>query len=94
MSSNQALHCSFDLNFINFDLTLKVPSAPADIKAISLDQHSVLVSWLPPTNANGEIVHYSVFMKTMENGRQFTQNYEVYPPNTAFSVRGLNQVRK
>ena len=70
-----------------------MPSAPADIKAISLDPHSVLVSWLPPHKLNGEIVHYSVFMKTMENGRQFTQNYEVYPPNSAFSVRGLNQVR-
>lgn len=58
-----------------------------------MDKHTILVSWLPPLDPNGKISHYSVYMKTMESGRQYTQNYEVYPPNTYFSVRGLNQVR-
>ncbi|TRY70745.1 hypothetical protein TCAL_04830 [Tigriopus californicus] len=68
-----------------------VPSSPANIKAIASDQNTVLISWIPPEYPNGDLTHYSVFMKTMESGRQFTQHFEVYPPNTMFSVRGLNQ---
>ena len=71
--------------------SLTVPGPPSDIKAISVDEHTILVSWLEPRAANGRIIMYSVFMKTMESGRQFTQKYEVYPPHNHFSVRGLNQ---
>lgn len=63
------------------------------MKAASSDQHSVLVSWLPPAEPNGELTHYTVFMRTMEGGRQFNQHFRVYPPDTHFSVRGLNQVQ-
>ena len=66
-----------------------VPSRPANVKAVSSDQHSVLVSWLPPAHRNGELSLYTVYMKTMEGGRQFTQHFEVYPPETSFLVRGL-----
>ena len=71
--------------------SLTVPGPPSDIKAISVDEHTILVSWLDPRAISGRIVMYSVFMKTMESGRQFTQKYEVYPPRNHFSVRGLNQ---
>lgn len=74
-------------------LDISVPSAPANIKATASDQNTVLISWIPPEFPNGDLTHYSVFMKTMESGRQFTQHFEVYPPNTMFSVRGLNQVK-
>nr|XP_040566824.1 Down syndrome cell adhesion molecule-like protein Dscam2 [Lepeophtheirus salmonis] len=68
-----------------------IPGSPQNIKALSLDQHSILISWLPPLTPNGRIIHHSVFMKTMEEGRQFTQNFEVYPPSTTYTIRGLNQ---
>ena len=76
---------------LSFPLYNAVPGPPSDIKAISVDEHTILVSWLDPRAANGRVVMYSVFMKTMESGRQFTQKYEVYPPHNHFSVRGLNQ---
>jgi len=46
---------------------------------------------MPPEKPNGDLSHYSVFLKTMEGGRQFTQRFEVYPPRTSFAARGLNQ---
>lgn len=33
-----------------------VPSAPRDVKAIPASDSKVIISWLPPTNQNGEIV--------------------------------------
>ena len=80
------------ITIVNLLFPCTVPTSPADIKAIAIDQNTVLISWMPPRRPNGEITHYSVYMKTMESGRQFTQHFEVYPPNTQFSVRGLNQV--
>ncbi len=68
-----------------------MPGPPADVKAVPVDQHSVLVSWLVPANPNGQLTQFAVYMKTMEQGRQFTQHFEVYPPETFFLVRGLNQ---
>ena len=67
-----------------------MPDAPSNVKAVSSDRHSVLVSWLPPIKPNGQLTHYSVFMKTMESGRQFTQHYETPSTDQAFLVRGLN----
>jgi len=32
-----------------------VPGPPSNIKAISLDQNSVLVSWMEPVNPNGQV---------------------------------------
>ncbi len=64
-----------------------------DVKAMSADGHSVLVSWLPPSSPNGRLTRYSVYMRTMEGGRQFTQHFEVAPDQTNFAVRGLNQVK-
>ncbi len=71
-----------------------VPGPPASVKAVSLDQGSVLVSWLEPSHPNGHITSYRVHMKTMENGRQYIQHYDLFQPEeTYYSIRGLNQVR-
>lgn len=45
-----------------------VPEAPANIKASALTGESILVSWLPPTQRNGQITHYNVYSK--EAGRK------------------------
>ena len=72
-----------------------VPGRPTDIKAVSSDQHTVLVSWLLPARLHhGALTLFTVHMRTMEMGRQFEQQFDVYPPETHFSVRGLNQVIK
>ena len=56
-----------------------VPGAPVSVKAVSLGPQSVVVSWLDPLNINGQLQHSTVYMKTMENGRQSTQSFKVYP---------------
>lgn len=45
-----------------------VPEAPASIKASALTAESILISWLPPTQRNGMITHYTVYSK--EAGRK------------------------
>ena len=45
-----------------------VPDAPANIKASALTAESILISWLPPTQRNGLIIHYTVYSK--EGGRK------------------------
>lgn len=45
-----------------------VPDAPASIKASALTAESILISWLPPTQRNGLITHYTVYSK--EAGRK------------------------
>lgn len=45
-----------------------VPDSPANIKASALTADSILVSWLPPSQMNGMITHYTVYSK--ETGRK------------------------
>lgn len=40
-----------------------VPDAPSNIKALALTAESILISWLPPTQRNGLITHYTVYYK-------------------------------
>lgn len=47
-----------------------VPSAPANIKAIQSAPNKVLVSWLPPTFSNGELVGYTFYMSVVEDGKE------------------------
>ena len=54
------------------------PGAPANVKAIPIDKHTVLVAWMPPFNKNGRILHYTIYMKTMESSRgQYTRQFRV-----------------
>ena len=54
------------------------PGAPANVKAITIDKHTVLVAWMPPFNKNGRILHYTIYMKTMESSRgQYTRQFRV-----------------
>ncbi len=39
----------------NLNFLFAVPGPPSNIKAISLDQISVLVSWMDPVNPNGQV---------------------------------------
>ncbi|XP_052126133.1 cell adhesion molecule Dscam2 isoform X2 [Frankliniella occidentalis] len=38
-----------------------VPSAPADIKALTASANTVLVAWLPPANLNGVLMGYTFY---------------------------------
>ncbi|KAF9820929.1 hypothetical protein SFRURICE_015766, partial [Spodoptera frugiperda] len=47
----------------------EVPGPPADIKVLVLSSSSLLVSWKRPLHPNGELLHYTVYVKpTSSNG--------------------------
>ena len=70
------------------------PGPPGDIKAIPIDRYTVLVAWLPPRHQNGRIIHYTIYMKTMESNRgQYTRQFRVTPLASSASsdIYGHNQ---
>ena len=43
-----------------------------------MDRYTVLVAWMPPSNPNGHLIHYTIYMKTMESNRgQYTRQFRV-----------------
>lgn len=63
-----------------------------NIKALPLDRNSIMISWLPPSQPNGEILGYSLYMKTMEKGRQFAQDFSLGSHINYYTMSGLHQV--
>ncbi|KAJ0174157.1 hypothetical protein K1T71_010303 [Dendrolimus kikuchii] len=59
-----------------------VPSAPADIKAVVSSRNKILVSWLPPTNPNGVLVGYTLYMSVIEDGREEGTHKRMLSPST------------
>ena len=47
-------------------LVCTVPGPPADVKAYSSGSKSIALCWLPPAQANGEILHYTLNIKYVE----------------------------
>jgi hypothetical protein len=43
-------------------LMRSVPSAPADIKAVASAPNKILVAWLPPSEPNGVLVGYNLYI--------------------------------
>lgn len=70
-----------------------VPGPPSNIKALPVDKNSIMVSWLPPSKPNGEILGYALYMKTMEQGRQFTQDFSLGSHVNYYTMSGLHQVK-
>ena len=46
-----------------------VPGRITTVKALPMSTDSVLVSWQPPKEPNGEIIEYSVYIKELNHGR-------------------------
>lgn len=44
-------------------MSITVPEAPAALKALVMSTESVLVSWKPPAEPNGQINQYTVYIK-------------------------------
>lgn len=47
-----------------------VPSAPADIKAVTSASSSVIVSWRTPAQPNGVIQKYTVYRREIISGKE------------------------
>ena len=76
-----------------FTFWISVPGPPSNIKALPVDRNSIMISWMPPDKPNGEILGYSLYMKTMELGRQFTQDFPLASHVNYYTMGGLNQVQ-
>ena len=53
-----------------------VPEAPANIKASALTAESILISWLPPIQRNGMIIHYTVYSKESDRKGQTRSEWD------------------
>lgn len=55
-----------------------VPGPPAGIKALALTAESILVSWLPPLQPNGNVSKYTVYSR--ETGSSNHNAYTMHEP--------------
>ncbi|KPJ09867.1 Down syndrome cell adhesion molecule-like protein CG42256 [Papilio machaon] len=54
-------------NRVHAELTSKVPGSPSAIKLLVSSPTSLLVSWKKPDQPNGEITHYTVYVKPVSS---------------------------
>ncbi|KAL7024043.1 hypothetical protein ACKWTF_012881 [Chironomus riparius] len=74
-----------------------VPEAPANIKASALTAESILISWLPPIQRNGMIIHYTVYSKESDRKGQTRSNMVRVDENgfpCTFEARNLLENKK
>ncbi|XP_041972566.1 Down syndrome cell adhesion molecule-like protein Dscam2 [Aricia agestis] len=65
-----------------------VPGAPPVIKALASSPTSMIVSWKVPDEPNGEITHYTVYVKPVSSTGA-PQSYRVEPTQESLSTRQL-----
>ncbi|XP_048487145.1 Down syndrome cell adhesion molecule-like protein Dscam2 [Plutella xylostella] len=78
-----------------------IPGPPSAIKVLVASSSSLLVSWRKPDQANGEITHYTVYVKTTSSSNT-PQSYRVEPPpdsqlparHLTFELKGLSEGRQ
>ena len=76
----------------NTNLISLEPGAPANVKAIPMDRYTVLVAWMPPLNPNGHLIHYTIYMKTMEKSRgQYTRQFRVSSGQSSASAGSYHE---
>ncbi|PSN53675.1 Down syndrome cell adhesion molecule-like protein Dscam2 [Blattella germanica] len=66
---SQACYSYLQLCFIAWMLDA-VPGAPAGVKVLLMASETALLAWQPPSNPNGVIVQYNVYVRVMENSNQ------------------------
>ncbi|XP_050054045.1 cell adhesion molecule Dscam2 isoform X15 [Aphis gossypii] len=67
-----------------------VPEAPAALKALVMSTESVLVSWKPPAEPNGDVNQYTVYIKPSgDNKDKEPLVHKVAPNQMSFEASGL-----
>ncbi|XP_026814859.1 Down syndrome cell adhesion molecule-like protein Dscam2 isoform X12 [Rhopalosiphum maidis] len=67
-----------------------VPEAPAALKALVMSTESVLVSWKPPAEPNGDVNQYTVYIKPSgDNKDKEPLAHKVAPNQMSFEASGL-----
>ncbi|CAG0880725.1 unnamed protein product [Cyprideis torosa] len=72
-----------------------VPSAPAGIKVLQSSRTSFVISWLPPTSANGILTKYTMYIKVM--GRRKSENEIlrlISPDSLSYEASGLQRNKR
>lgn len=65
-----------------FCISILVPSAPAEIKAVLSAPNKILVSWLPPKFSNGPLTGYTFYMSVVEDGQEEGTHKRALNPST------------
>ncbi|XP_055593981.1 cell adhesion molecule Dscam2 isoform X30 [Uranotaenia lowii] len=65
-----------------------VPESPTAMKALVMSEGSILVSWQPPSQPNGVILQYTVYIKS---GEQEPKNHKVPSYQTSYEASGLEK---
>ncbi|XP_050520796.1 cell adhesion molecule Dscam2 isoform X45 [Daktulosphaira vitifoliae] len=70
-----------------------VPEAPSAIKALVMSTESVLVSWKPPAEPNGEINQYTVYIRSTGENKDKEANlvHKVAASQMSFEASGLTK---
>lgn len=72
-----------------------VPGPPAGIKALALTAESILVSWLPPLQPNGQVSQYTVYSRETGASRHNTHTMHEPPSSPTdtltMELRGLTE---
>lgn len=70
-----------------------VPGPPAGIKALALTAESILVSWLPPLQPNGNVSKYTVYSREAGSNNHNTHTMHEPPSSPTdtltMELRGL-----
>ncbi|XP_055624208.1 cell adhesion molecule Dscam2 isoform X50 [Toxorhynchites rutilus septentrionalis] len=65
-----------------------VPEAPTAVKALVMSEGSILVSWQPPSQPNGVILQYTVYIK---GGEQDPKSHKVPSYQISYEASGLEK---
>ncbi|XP_035788141.1 Down syndrome cell adhesion molecule-like protein Dscam2 isoform X1 [Anopheles albimanus] len=77
-----AIHCQTEQD---------VPEAPIGVKALVMSEGSILVSWQPPSQPNGLILQYTVYIKS---GEQEPKSHKVPSYQMSYEASGLEKNQK
>ncbi|GLG93666.1 Tyrosine-protein phosphatase Lar [Gryllus bimaculatus] len=66
-----------------------VPGEPEEIKALVMDDETILLSWKPPQYPNGRIRKYKVYMRSLDGGGLAKDNFDLPPEQTYYSITHL-----
>ncbi|XP_071050253.1 cell adhesion molecule Dscam1 isoform X5 [Onthophagus taurus] len=83
------IHCQTDQD---------APEAPSALKALVMSSDSILVSWKPPTEPNGIIQQYTVYVQEEGSGSDKVKTQKIVPhpkhQNLNYQAKGLNSILK
>lgn len=68
-----------------------VPDAPADVKVLVSSPESLLVAWKNPTRPNGNVVKFTVYMRTSDRGNEETIKHAVAGNVFQFEALGMRK---